>query len=89
MSYSTCTILSIFGGRHKDVEIILTEERIPEGWEPRNRKQYGLTLTAFNTSVIPLEYQTSGLVKTGESKAPVNQNQEQNQEQNQNQNQAE
>ncbi|KAF8352008.1 Chloroperoxidase [Amanita rubescens] len=78
-SGNTCTFLSIFGGRQKDIEIILTEERIPEGWEPRNRKQYGLTLTAFNTSVIPLEYQTSGLVKTGEANAV---NHDQNQEQN-------
>ena len=88
MSYSTCTLLTTFGGRLKDIEIILTEERIPEGWEPRIRKQYGLTFSAFNTSVIPLEFQTSGLVKTEEVKA-VNQDQNQEQNQNQNQNQTE
>jgi hypothetical protein len=76
MWYSTSTLLVIFGGRLKDIEMILTDERIPEGWEPRIRKRYGLTIAAFNTSVLPLEFRTSGLVKTGEAKA-VNQDQNQ------------
>jgi hypothetical protein len=74
---NTCTFLAIFGGRQKDIGIILTEERIPEGWEPRNRKQYGLTLSAFNITVIPLEFQVGGLVKTGQVKAVNQENQEQ------------
>ncbi|SRR6266550_8135585 len=76
MSYSTSTLLVIFGGRLKDIEMILRDERIPEGWEPRLRKRYGLTIAAFNTSVLPLEFQTSGLVKAGEAKTA---NRDQNQ----------
>jgi len=76
-STNTATLLTTFGGRLKDIEIILTEERIPEGWEPRIRKQYGLTLAAFNTSIIPLEFKTSTLVKAEGVKAV---NQDQNQE---------
>lgn len=93
MSYSTSTLLVIFGGLQKDIESILRDERIPEGWEPRLRKRHGLTIAAFNTSVIPLEFKTSGLVKTEAAKAvSQDQNQEQNQnqeQQNQNQNQTE
>ncbi|KAF8352012.1 Chloroperoxidase [Amanita rubescens] len=42
--------------------------RIPEGWEPRIRKRYGLTIAAFNTSVLPLEFRTSGLQVTHPTK---------------------
>jgi hypothetical protein len=40
----------------KDIEPILVEERIPDGWESRVLAPYGLTLTTFNSStVMPLE----------------------------------
>jgi len=58
-SSNNCTLLTIFGGRYKDVEILLTEERLPEGWEPRVRKFYGLTIAAFNTVVLPVELRTN------------------------------
>ena len=40
----------------KDVESILVDERIPEGWESRIVKPYGLTFATFNTFVLPLEF---------------------------------
>ena len=51
-------MLTVFGGRLQDIEIMLTEERIPEKWESRVRKPFGLTIAAFNTVVIPLEFHT-------------------------------
>ncbi|KAK2460835.1 hypothetical protein APHAL10511_007305 [Amanita phalloides] len=57
-SSNNCTLLTIFGGRYKDIEMLLTEERLPEGWEPRIRKPFGLTVAAFNTVVLPVEFKT-------------------------------
>ena len=33
----------------------LTEERIPDGWEPRIRHRMGLTMAEFNMTVLPVE----------------------------------
>ena len=55
---SNSTLLTIFGGQLQDIEVFLTEERLPEGWESKVRKPLGLTFAAFNTTVIPLELQT-------------------------------
>ncbi|KAI0827440.1 Cloroperoxidase [Trametes gibbosa] len=49
------TLLTIFGGRVADLAPLLTEERIPDGWEPRVRHRLGLTLCAFNATVLPVE----------------------------------
>jgi len=40
----------------KDIESILVDERIPDGWESRILKPYGLTITSFNTVVLPVEF---------------------------------
>lgn len=41
----------------KDLETILLEERIPEGWESRVRRWFGLTLAQINLStVMRVEY---------------------------------
>lgn len=32
----------------KDLETILIEERLPEGWESRVRRRYGLTIATLN-----------------------------------------
>ncbi|KAF6745974.1 Chloroperoxidase [Ephemerocybe angulata] len=45
-SSNSSTLLTIFGGRVEDLEHILLEERIPEGWE------FGLTIITFNTSAV-------------------------------------
>ena len=49
-------MLTIFGGRVKDLESILVDERIPDGWESRILKPYGLTVASFNTVVLPVEF---------------------------------
>jgi hypothetical protein len=38
-------IYSIFGGNVDDLRVFLTEERFPEGWEPRTREAFGHTVT--------------------------------------------
>ncbi len=52
---SSSTMLTIFGGIVSDLRPMLTEERFPDGWEPRVRSRYGLTMAAFNATVIPVE----------------------------------
>jgi len=54
-SSNSSTLLTIFGGRIKDLEPILLEERIPDGWESRVRKRLGLTLAHFNFTVGRVE----------------------------------
>jgi len=49
------TLLTIFGGRVNDIYTLLTEERLPDGWESRIRDQMGLTLTTFNRTVFRVE----------------------------------
>ena len=48
-------MLTIFSGRVDDLEVVLKEERIPDGWEPRIRDPWGLTLAAFNRIVFRVE----------------------------------
>ncbi len=48
-------MLTIFGGRMDDLRPFLTEERLPDGWEPRIRHRMGLTIFEFNTTVLPVE----------------------------------
>jgi hypothetical protein len=48
-------LLTIFGGRLNDIHTLLTEERLPDGWESRVRDQMGLTLTTFNRTVFRVE----------------------------------
>jgi hypothetical protein len=54
-SCSGSTLLTIFGGRVKDLTSFLIEERLPEGWEPRIRSRYGLTIGTFNKTVLRVE----------------------------------
>lgn len=51
-SFSSSTLLTIFGGRVKDLETILLEERLPEGWESRVRRRLGLTFATFNLTTV-------------------------------------
>lgn len=48
-------MLTIFGGRVDDLKPMLIEERFSENWEPRVRSHYGLTMAAFNATVLPVE----------------------------------
>jgi len=54
-SSNSATLLTIFGGRLKDIESILVDERIPDGWESCILKPYGLTMASFNSTVLPVE----------------------------------
>ncbi|KAJ2928472.1 heme-thiolate peroxidase, partial [Candolleomyces eurysporus] len=55
-SSNASTLLTIFGGRVEDLETILLEERLPEGWESRIREAYGLTIITFNLKAVnPVE----------------------------------
>ncbi|KAJ7358462.1 Chloroperoxidase [Mycena albidolilacea] len=54
-SSNSSTLLTIFGGKVADLEPFLTEERIPEQWEPRVRSRMGLTFLAFNRTVLMVE----------------------------------
>jgi hypothetical protein len=55
ISNSSSTMLTIFGGRVDDLRPMLTEERFSEDWQPRIRSKYGLTMAAFNGTVLPVE----------------------------------
>ncbi|KAH0831214.1 Chloroperoxidase [Lanmaoa asiatica] len=55
-SSNSSTLLTIFGGRVEDLRTVLFEERLPEGWESRVRKPYGLTMITFNFTVLPVEF---------------------------------
>ncbi|KAJ7189505.1 putative chloroperoxidase [Mycena pura] len=54
-SANASTLLAIFGGAVADLEPFLTEERIPEGWEPKHRSHMGLTFMAFNPTTFVVE----------------------------------
>ncbi|KAF5350437.1 hypothetical protein D9756_008662 [Leucocoprinus leucothites] len=51
-SSNSATMLTIFGGRIKDLETVLLEEKLPEGWQSRVRAKFGLTLAHFNLSTV-------------------------------------
>jgi hypothetical protein len=49
-------MLVIFGGRVKDLETWLIEERFPEGWETKVRQRIGITLAKFNITALGVEF---------------------------------
>ncbi|KAH7106824.1 heme-thiolate peroxidase [Auriculariales sp. MPI-PUGE-AT-0066] len=49
------TLVTIYGGKVDDLKVILKEERLPEGWEPRIRARNGLTMAKLNGIVLHLE----------------------------------
>jgi len=38
-----------------DLRLMLTEERFSDDWEPRILSKFGLTMAAFNGTVLPVE----------------------------------
>ncbi|TFK28336.1 Cloroperoxidase [Coprinopsis marcescibilis] len=54
-SSNSSTLLTIFGGRVDDLETILLEERLPDGWESRILAPMGLTVITFNLTVLRVE----------------------------------
>ncbi|KIY71349.1 Cloroperoxidase [Cylindrobasidium torrendii FP15055 ss-10] len=61
-SSNASTMVTIFGGRISDLEIMLLEERIPDGWESRILKRKGLTMQAFNNTVLKVERNTKKIM---------------------------
>jgi hypothetical protein len=74
-------MLTIFGGSIADLTPILTEERIPENWEPRVLSRFGLTIAKFQFTVLPVEFginkkkieqaEAAGTAKVDGGDAPV------------------
>ncbi|TFK31259.1 Chloroperoxidase [Crucibulum laeve] len=54
-SSNSSLLLTIYGGRVDDLEVVLLEERITEGWESRVRSKMGLTIAALNMTVLRVE----------------------------------
>jgi len=54
-SLNASFFLTIFGGRVDDLQTILIEERIPEGWESRVRSRKGTTVTGSIFKVLRIE----------------------------------
>ncbi|KAF1988475.1 Cloroperoxidase [Aulographum hederae CBS 113979] len=52
---NSSTMLTLFGGSIADLEPMLTDERFAEHWEPRVLSRFGLTMAAFNGTVIPVQ----------------------------------
>lgn len=65
MLCSSSTLLTIFGGRVDDIEVMLKEERIPDGWESRVREPFGLTFAKFNLTVFRVELGIEGSAGLG------------------------
>ncbi|KAL5401363.1 hypothetical protein PMIN06_011849 [Paraphaeosphaeria minitans] len=72
-SANSSTMLTIFGGRVNDLRPMLLEERFPDDWEPRIRSHFGLTIAAFNGTVLPVErgVNTKAYIKKVESEGTV------------------
>jgi hypothetical protein len=49
-------MLTIFGGDVEDLTPMLVEERFVDGWQPRILSRFGLTMAAFNGTVLPVEF---------------------------------
>ncbi|EJU01025.1 heme-thiolate peroxidase aromatic peroxygenase [Dacryopinax primogenitus] len=55
-SSSNCaTFIRTFGGSIPDLKSWLYDERLPEGWEPAGRAAWGVTMGAFQTTVLRIE----------------------------------
>lgn len=48
-------MITIFGGQVGDLRAVLLEERLPQGWESRVRRPYGLTMFTFNLIILTTE----------------------------------
>ncbi|KAJ6500945.1 Chloroperoxidase [Mycena sanguinolenta] len=76
-SANSSTLLTIFGGKIADLEPILTEERIPDGWESRILSRKGLTFLGFNSTVLKVERgikegEGSAVLAESQSREPLN-----------------
>lgn len=63
---SSGTMLTIFGGRKDDLDVMLKEERFPEGWQPRIRGKMGLTMATLNVAAFKIESGARKILKAQE-----------------------
>ncbi|KAJ7722378.1 Cloroperoxidase [Mycena metata] len=54
-SGNCASLLLVFGGRVAELEPFLTEERLPEGFEPHILSRWGLSLLVFNLNIFKIE----------------------------------
>lgn len=52
---SCAFMYTVFGGRRDDLKVVLKEERLPEGWEPRGRNIFGTTLATLHAVILYVE----------------------------------
>ncbi|PCH36880.1 chloroperoxidase-like protein [Wolfiporia cocos MD-104 SS10] len=54
-SSNTSTLVTLWGGRVRDLAPILLEERIPDGWQPCITRPAGLTILEYQKTVLRIE----------------------------------
>lgn len=52
---NSTSLLRIFGGKVKDLEVMLLEERIPDGFESSTKAKHGLTMFSFQSTVKAID----------------------------------
>ncbi|KAJ5528274.1 hypothetical protein N7513_012433 [Penicillium frequentans] len=55
-SGNSALMYSIFGGDVRDLRIWLSEERFPDGWEPKNREAHGHTIAQAQATSLTIEF---------------------------------
>jgi hypothetical protein len=56
--HSCAMMRLVFGGKVEDLRPFLLEERIADGWAPRCKSRYGVTLGAFNLASAKVALRT-------------------------------
>ncbi|KAG8944778.1 hypothetical protein FRC04_001516 [Tulasnella sp. 424] len=55
-SGNAALLYSIFGGDVADLRVYLSEERFPDGWEPKNRERFGHTILQAQKTSLDIEF---------------------------------
>ena len=53
---STSSLVTLFGGRVDQLQELLVNERISDGWEPVVREQMSFTISSFAPSAFKVEF---------------------------------
>lgn len=51
-SGNAALMFAIFGGEVEDLRTWLSEERLPYGWQPKNREAFGHTIAVLSLSQL-------------------------------------
>jgi hypothetical protein len=54
----------VFGGKVEDLRSFLLEERIADGWVPRYKSRYGVTMGAVNFASAKIALRTKAMIPT-------------------------